>query len=514
VGVAVLMHWLWDSWPGRSDDVTRSVWQWIRPILAWGGIAVIVFFLADPYLWPDPINRLRASIAYHGNYATTAAEVQEANFPIWQPLVWLAQSVPWHPGVFPVSLDAFVLLFALVGLKRLWQKYRVFALWLIIMLVFLLFWPTKWPQYVLMLTAPLALSAVEGFRAVIWEPLTDWVRRIRSGGVKRPTRQQVKLAWRETRHAFPWLVPGLIVLGLIALFPIIYQLAMSFTDLNTQSLRDGMRGGVWRAVGEGLTGQAKPVTVALFEKSSSSQVRYAGPQVLLNLLAGGVADLVIFELVWTITAVTLQTAFGVGVALMLSRAGVRFKGVWRTLFILPWAIPEFVGAIVWFNIFEPTNGWISLLLKKPIEWQNNPTATLLILLLAALWMGWPLMMLAAMAGLKMIPPDVHDAAAVDGAQGCSRFTKVTWPLLLPVMTPVLIIRTILTFNQFYLFYVMRTNYPSLTLSTTAFFFFDATSGFGGQFAVAAALNVFTVLVLLVMVIWFTRRKQTNVAEVY
>ena len=492
----------------------RSAVQWLRPILAWGSIAVIVFFLADPYLWPDPINRLRDSLGYHGRYATTAAEVQEANFPIWQPLVWLAQSVPWHPGVFAVSLDAIILLFAIVGLKRLWQKYRVFALWLIIMLVFLLFWPTKWPQYILMLTAPLALSAVEGFRAVIWEPLTDWVRRIRSGGVKRPSRQQVNLAWRETRHAFPWLVPGLIVLGFIALFPLIYQVAMSLTDLSSLSLRDGMRGGVLRAVGEGLTGQAKPVTVALFERSSSNQVRYAGPQVLLNLLAGGVADLVIFELIWTITAVSLQTAFGVGVALMLSRAGVRFKGLWRTLFILPWAIPEFVGAIVWFNIFEPTNGWISLLMKKPLEWQNNPTATLLILLIAALWMGWPLMMLAAMAGLKMIPPDVYDAAAVDGAKGWSRFSNVTWPLLLPVLTPVLIIRTILTFNQFYLFYVMRTNYPSFTLSTTAFFFFDATSGFGGQFAVAAALNVFTVLVLLVMVIWFMRRKQTNVAEVY
>ena len=385
VGVAVLMHWLWDSWPGRelrpgrSDEDNRSdasAVQWLRPILAWGSIAVIVFFLADPYLWPDPINRLRDSLGYHGRYATTAAEVQEANFPIWQPLVWLAQSVPWHPGVFAVSLDAIILLFAIVGLKRLWQKYRVFALWLIIMLVFLLFWPTKWPQYILMLTAPLALSAVEGFRAVIWEPLTDWVRRVRSGGVKRPSKKQVKLAWRETRRAFPWLVPGLIVLGFIALFPLIYQIAMSLTDLSSLSLRDGMRGGVLRAVGEGLTGKAQPVTVELFERSSSNQVRYAGPQVLLNLLAGGVADLVIFELIWTITAVSLQTAFGVGVALMLSRAGVRFKGLWRTLFILPWAIPEFVGAIVWFNIFEPTNGWISLLMKKPLEWQNNPTATL------------------------------------------------------------------------------------------------------------------------------------------
>jgi arabinogalactan oligomer/maltooligosaccharide transport system permease protein len=223
---------------------------------------------------------------------------------------------------------------------------------------------------------------------------------------------------------------------------------------------------------------------------------------------------VVFEVVWTVSAVFLQTALGVGVALMLSRAGVRCKGLWRTLFIVPWAIPEFVGAIVWFNIFEPTNGWISLLLRKPIEWQQSPTATLAVLLIAALWMGWPLMMLASLAGLKMIPPDVYDAAAVDGAKGWTRFRAVTWPLLLPVLTPVLIIRAILTFNQFYLFYAMQTNYPALTLSTVAFYFFDATSGFGGQFAVAAAINIFTVILLLGFVIWFSNQKQTQVSEVY
>ncbi len=514
VGVTVLVHWLWESRPGRSDEDTRSVWQWLKPILAWGVIALVIFFLADPYLWPDPINRLRDSITYHSRYAATASEVREANFPIWQPLVWLAQSVPWNSDVFPVSLDAFILLFAIFGLKRLWQKHRVFALWLIILFVFLLFWPTKWPQYVLMLTVPLALSAAEGLRAVIWEPFSHWVQRARLNEVKRPTRQQIKIAWRETRQAFPWLVPGLIVLGSIALFPLIYQIAMSLTDLNVLSLRDGMRGGVWRAVGAGLSGQAQPVDVALFERHTSNQVHYAGPQILLQLLAGRYADLVVFEFVWTVTAVFSQTALGVGVALMLSRAGVRFKGWWSTLFILPWAIPEFVGAIAWFNIFEPTNGWISLLTHKPFEWQSSPTTTLLVLLIVGLWMGWPLMMLAAIAGLKMIPPDVYDAAAVDGAQGWTRFWAVTWPLLLPVLAPALIIRTILTFNQFYLFYVMRPPFPSFTLSTTAFFFFDATTRFGGQFGVAAAINVFTVIALLVLVIWFTRRKQTQVAEVY
>jgi arabinogalactan oligomer/maltooligosaccharide transport system permease protein len=413
-----------------------------------------------------------------------------------------------------VPLDALVLLFAVLGLKRLWQKYRVFALWLIIMLVFLFFWPTKWPQYILMLTAPLALSAVEGLRLVTWEPFSHWVRRVRSDGVKRPTRSSLKIAWRETRQAFPWIVPGLIALGLIALFPLIYQLAMSLTDLGSLSLKDGMRGGVWRAVSEGLSGQAEPVTVAIFGRQSSNTVHYAGPQILLGLLTGGVAGLIVFEVVWTASAVFLQTTLGVGVALMLNRAGVRLRGLWRTLFILPWAIPEFVGAIMWFNIFEPTNGWISLLLHKPFPWQQSPTATLIVLLIAALWMGWPLMMLASLAGLKMISPEVYDAAAVDGAKGWTRFRMVTWPLLLPVLMPVLIIRIILTFNQFYLFYVMRTPYPLSTFSATAFTFFDATSGMGGKYGVAAAINIFTVILLLGFVIWFSSRKSTQVSEVY
>ena len=58
-------------------------------------------------------------------------------------------------------------------------------------------------------------------------------------------------------------------------------------------------------------------------------------------------------------------------------------------------------------------------------------------------MGWPLMMLASIAGLKMIPSDVYDAAAVDGARGWARFSNVTWPLLLPVLTPVLVVPAVL-----------------------------------------------------------------------
>lgn len=513
VGAVVAVHWLWDKWPGRSEHGAQSRRAWLAPMVIWGGLSLIVFFMSDPYVWPDPINRLRDSIGYHGDYAQSQA-VKDANYPIWQPLVWLAQAVPFHADTFVFMLDLPILLLALVGVRRAWERQRLYVLWLAAALLFLLYWPTKWPQYVLILTAPLAVLAWEGLRGSVLEPLGRRFAALRSKRWQLPRPASMRLAWRETRRAFPWLVPGVMVLGVIALFPLIFQVAMSLTDLSTASLRDGLQGGVWRAVGEGLTGQTEAVPAELFEGRRTAQVNYVGPQLLIGLAGGLAADIVVFNILWTITVVALQAALGIVVALMLNRRGVRFRGWWRTLFILPWAIPEFVGALIWFQIFEPTNGYISLYTGQPLPWQNNPTEALLALLLAGLWLGWPVMMLASSAGLKTIPPEVYDAAAVDGANVWQTFRAITWPLLLPVLAPVLIIRTIFAFNQFYLFYVMQAPYPLFTLSTISFFFFDATSGFGGRFAVSAAINVFTVVLLLVLMLWFTRRTRAAEQAVY
>jgi arabinogalactan oligomer/maltooligosaccharide transport system permease protein len=259
-----------------------------------------------------------------------------------------------------------------------------------------------------------------------------------------------------------------------------------------------------------LSGQAQPVDVAFFERHASNQVHYAGPQILLQLLAGGVADLVVFELVWTVTAVFLQTAFGIGVALMLNRAGVRFKGWWRTLFILPWAIPEFVGALVWSRIFEPTTGSLSVICGCPLEWGRSQEQTLLVLLIGATWMGWPLIMLAATAGLKLIPPEVYDSAALDGAGRLSLFRSITWPLLLPLLAPAIIIRCISAFNQFYLFVVMQAQFPNLTFATLSYYVFGSFGG--GLFAVSAAINVFAVAMLILFILMFNRWTRGEAAE--
>ena len=205
-------------------------------------------------------------------------------------------------------------------------------------------------------------------------------------------------------------------------------------------------------------------------------MHYAGFSPLLQFFTGVGAGLLVFEVIWTVLAVSLQTALGVGVAWLLHQPGVRFRGWWRAIFILPWAIPEFVGALIWMQIFDPRYGWFFLgtsfadtpgypVAQHSRPWQENPTAALVVLLIAGTWLGFPLIMLAASAGLKMIPLDVYDAAAIDGAGGWQHFRPITWPLLLPLLAPALIIRGIFAFNQFYLFYVLDPPWPLTTLAS-------------------------------------------------
>jgi ABC-type sugar transport system permease subunit len=505
VGVAVLADWLWDAYsPRRADQPKGSPPAAWGQIFFWGLFAIIIFFAFNPRLWADPLERLSQSVFYHGGYAQSE-HVRRAGFPPWQQLVWLAGPVPWHPDVFRVTLDLYILIFASVGFKRFWQRYRVFALWLLLAGIFLLLWPTKWPQYVLTLTAPLSLSAAMGVQTVLQNIRTR----------PRPA-ARAPILWRELRRAWPWLLPGLVVLALIAFYPMIFQAAMSLTDFNTISIRDGINGGVWREVWRGITGQTEPLVVDLwqyfdrFRRPTSTDVHYVGFSSLRSLFAGGIPDLLVFNILWAVLSVFLQAALGIAVALMLNREGVRGRGFWRTLFVLPWAIPEFVGALIWLRLLEPGRGWLAVIENAPFDvWLATfwaaPGTRLLLLLLAATWYGFPFIMLAATAGLKLISSDVYEAAAIDGAGRWQQFHFVTWPLLWPLVMPAVLIRLIFAFNQFYLFYTMRVDFPTVTHATLSYYAFSPT--FGGQFAVSAAINIFTVVVLVVLILWFNRRSR-------
>ncbi len=506
VGVAIVLHWLWASKP---ETVRRlAEWpRWLAPILGWGLLSIAVFFLANPYLWPDPIGRLTASIEYFIGYANTAEEVSGAAFPLWQPFVWLSGSVPWHPGVFPVSFDLFISAFALVGLGRLWRRHRLMAIWLAVSLIVLLLWPTKWPQYTLILYVPLTVAAAEGIRAVVLEPLAGWwhrwrERRAGAAEVGQPVGVRIRSGLRDAAIAAPWLLPGAIAIAILAILPMLYEVAMTFTDASRISIKDALNGGVIREAVGGLTGQIEPVPHHwVLGAAGGPEVHYTGFALYDVVLSG--SGFLAFGLVWTALVVTCQALLGIGVALLLWRRGIPFRGLWLALFILPWAIPEFVGATIWRFLLDPENGWVALGLGQPLGFMQSPEGQLLALVAAATWMGWPLVLLAASAGLSLIPRASQEAAMLDGAGSWQRFRSITWPLLLPLVAPALIIRAIMAFNQFYLFQVMPA--PDATLAAISYWIFNpSTPGIGGSFSVSAMVNVVGLLVLVALVAWFVR----------
>ena len=153
----------------------------LKDALGWSAIAALAFFAVNPYLWSDPIGRLIASAAYHPDYATSE-QVQSTGFPMWQQLIWLLQSVPWHDdqNIFLVKFDTWMLPLALIGLVPLARKRPVYAIWLGLGAVALFFWPTKWPQYLLTIAVPYALAGAAGI-ALIGKIAVELPRRLLKG---------------------------------------------------------------------------------------------------------------------------------------------------------------------------------------------------------------------------------------------------------------------------------------------------------------------------------------------
>ena len=318
---------------------------------------------------------------------------------------------------------------------------------------------------------------------------------------------------REIAQSIPWLVPGLVFFIALTLLPIGYQIALSTTNLSSRNLRDGLQGGIMREFLGGVTRQIEPPGPDT--NWNSTDVIYVGS---LGYKEGmrylNQTGITYFSYYWTILSVGLQAILGVGAALLLWRRSKRSRKIWQTVFILPWAIPEAIGALLWLNIFAPFNGWLALAVKEygpdiPLGflmgWEKDPNSILFVMLISALWYGFPFIMLATSAGLKMLPREVYDAAALDGAGLLDTFRYITWPLLQPLVLPALLVRAIFAFNQFYLFQMMIPYYYNnansmVTLSSLSYYVLFR----GSDFAFSATINIIALILLGIFVILINR----------
>jgi hypothetical protein len=129
--------------------------------------ALVTFWILDPYLWTDPINRLFNSLFFHVQY-TQGVDVLTANYPWYQALNWISASVPWHPQVFFFpTLDLVVFVLAIIGIYPAASRNLWVVIWIATSFITLLAWPTKWPQYTLVLIPGLCLAASAGLQLII-----------------------------------------------------------------------------------------------------------------------------------------------------------------------------------------------------------------------------------------------------------------------------------------------------------------------------------------------------------
>jgi sugar lactone lactonase YvrE len=148
-----------------------AIWEkrlrW-RNLILYGLVAVATFWLLNPTLWREPFSRLFDSLFFHMRYSQ-GPRVELAGYPWHRPLYWIsrAEATVWHPDVFFYpALDGPIFLLALPGLYWEWRERRWVVVWTVTSLLLLLLWPTKWPQYTLVLTPALCLSASSAVRHI------------------------------------------------------------------------------------------------------------------------------------------------------------------------------------------------------------------------------------------------------------------------------------------------------------------------------------------------------------
>jgi multiple sugar transport system permease protein len=146
--------------------------------------------------------------------------------------------------------------------------------------------------------------------------------------------------------------------------------------------------------------------------------------------------------IWTTVSVALEYIISLGIALLLNR-DVPGKKFFRGIILLPWVIPSVTAALIWLTFFDSSNGVINHILLKfglsPKAWLVEPALVLPSLIVVAVWKYGPFMTVSLLSGLQSIPEEIYEAATVDGATGWQIFKHITFPLLKPISSVIIVL---------------------------------------------------------------------------
>ncbi|NBW81358.1 sugar ABC transporter permease [bacterium] len=258
-----------------------------------------------------------------------------------------------------------------------------------------------------------------------------------------------------------WMVPFLFAapatfgVALLFLYPLVFEMYLSFHRLNLETLGEWIRNGKIEFVGI----------------SNFLEVMQVGSQTKESfwLVTGR-------TFAWTAINLVFHVVFGLVLALFLNQK-IRWAGAYRTILMLPWAIPQLIAVLAWRGEFHSAYGYVNHLIQlvndtfsfsmggtriapmewvglKPQEWWTDPHALFASICIVNIWLGIPFMMVVSLSALQSISKSYYEAASLDGASAWQRFRNITLPLIKPVMIPSMILGMIWTFNNVNVVYLM------------------------------------------------------------
>ena len=292
----------------------------------------------------------------------------------------------------------------------------------------------------------------------------------------------VKAGRLHARSAHVYIAPAMLALAVLTFYPVLYGIWLSFTNADATRLGD-----------ESLVG-----LVNFIEVFTSS----------------GFLRVTVFTLIWTVTNVTAHIGLGLFLALVLHRANIRGTTVYRTILLLPWAIPSYISVLVWKGMFQP-EGLVNDVLGTDFQFLADPTGAQLVVIFVNIWLGVPFMMMSLSGALQALPKEMYEAAQLDGVGSWDTFRHLTFPNLKSALVPLSLLGFIWTFNMFNVIYLLTDGGPDLYFGEPGqtdiliTYVYDVAFR-DGAYGVAAAWSV--VIFMMLLAFSWTYMKRTNATE--
>ncbi len=281
--------------------------------------------------------------------------------------------------------------------------------------------------------------------------------------------------------------PAFLVLIGVVIYPFIFNIVISLSNMSLTHIKD------WHFVGfrqyvKVFTEESKPNFYSVFLKT----------------------------IIWTVVNLIFHVVIGVFLALLLNQKEIRGKAIFRTILVLPWAVPQLIVALTWRGMFNYEYGSINLMLTQwfglpAVQWLKSPVQTFIAVIITNVWLGFPFMMIIALGALQSIPHELYEAADMDGASWFHKLKNITIPLIRPVMVPAITLGTIWTFNNLNIVWlVSNAGEPSDQTHLLVSFVYKAAFNFY-RYGYGAALSMVIFFILLIFSLTFMRRTKATEA---